>query len=246
MKKIINSVRRFFNKIFKNVPPVLPNPPLPPIEVGVVAHRLNDADVLALRYMGVRHLRLSLYGNLDGEVWIDRAIAEGFSALVVSYRDVSDRAADRVRWPSVMWQYGNEPDMTKITPLQMAQYSTGGEVSPGLRTDTPPDWMSAYKSYADPNQIFAIHIYGDELTLATERRLDAIKTISGKRWVTEIGRINGPTDDFVRAINLMRQSGIERVYVYALWSPDTGYTLTDAQKLAIQAMVYENNNLLRE
>ena len=243
MTKIFNVIKRVFNRLFKKssrLPIMQPEVPLPPIEVGVVVHRLNDDDVVALRSMGVQHLRLSLYGDLDGEKWIDRAITEGFSALVVSYRDISDRAADRVRWPSVIWQYGNEPDMTKIGPLQMAQFSAGGEVSPGLRTDTPPEWMVAYKTYSDPNQIFAIHIYGDQLTLATERRLDAIKTISGKRWVTEIGRINGPTDDFRQAINLMRQSEIERVYVYALWSPDTGYTLTDTQKMAVQSIIREN------
>ena len=51
--------------------------------VGIVCHRLNNADVSALRAMGVRHVRLSLYENSAGAEWIDRALTEGFDVLEV-------------------------------------------------------------------------------------------------------------------------------------------------------------------
>jgi hypothetical protein len=46
----------------------------PRMVVGVVCHLLRPEDIAALREVGVRHVRLSLYGDDYGSQWIDAAL----------------------------------------------------------------------------------------------------------------------------------------------------------------------------
>ena len=206
--------------------------PVPRMEVGMNVHRLLDEDVALLRQMGVKHLRISLYVDGDGSQWIDRAMAEGFAVLVCSYRSVLIRAVDRERWPSAVWQYGNEPDV----PLHVSWVvglAAGGEVSCGFRNETTAADLHAYAQAADPLQIIATHIYGDSLVDAVTNRLVTVTSLTRRVWVTEIGKVGGDAYDLYDALTLLQTAGIERTYVYALWSPDDGYTLTPGQRQAI-------------
>lgn len=201
----------------------------PRMIVGVVCHLLRPEDRAALREMGVRHVRLSLYGDLTGADWIDAALEDGLDVLAVSYREPAMWHADRQRWPSVSWQYGNEPanlDATEPTP---------GLVSPGIRTDTPPDAIRRYAARMPAAQTLAIHSYGQPLTLAAERRLAAVQGIDRPLWVTETGQIGGTERELLDTLRLLDRAGVQRTYAYALFSPDTGYTFTAGQRAAITA-----------
>lgn len=209
-----------------------PAPSVPRMAVGVNVHRLLKEDMALLRQMGVKHLRISLYADGDGSQWIDRAVAEGFAVLVCSYRYNFYRDADRTRWPSVTWQHFNEPDVPLIVPSVVA-IAAGGEVSPGFRNDTPASDLQAYAKAADPAQIIATHIYGDSLVDAVKNRLVTVTSLNRRIWVTEIGKVGGDAYDLYDALTLLQTAGIERTYVYALWSPDDGYTLTPGQRQAI-------------
>ncbi len=200
----------------------------PRMIVGVVCHRLLPEDLSTLREMGVRHVRLSLYPNLDGAQWIDAAIADGLDVLVVSYREDIDWTWDRQRWPGVSWQYGNEPDDLDYTP------STPGVWSPGIRNDTPADELSRYAARMPVGQALAFHSYGQPLTLAAQRRLEAVQGTGRALWCTETGQRDGTEQELRDTLRLLERGGVERTYVYALWSPDDGFTMTAGQRSAIK------------
>ena len=206
--------------------------PVPRMAVGVNVHRLLDEDVALLRQMGVKHLRISLYADGDGLQWIDRAVAERFNVLVCSYRDTTHRRYDQAFRPIVTWQYGNEP----LVPLNVPDVvgsAFGGEVSCGFRNETTASDLQAYANAADASQIIATHIYGDSLADAATNRLVTVTSLDRRVWVTEIGKVGGDAYDLYDALALLQTAGIERTYVYALWSPDDGYTLTPGQRQAI-------------
>lgn len=206
--------------------------PVPRMAIGVNVHRLLDEDVALLRQMGVKLLRISLYADGDGALLIHVALSEGFDVLVCSYRNKSDRQNDRLVWPSVTWQYGNEPFVPLYVPSVVDQ-AAGGEVSCGFRNDTPASDLRAYAQAADHSQIIATHIYGDVLVDAVTNRLVTVTSLNRRVWVTEIGKVGGDAYDLYDALTLLQTAGIERTYVYSLWSPDDGYTLTPAQRQAI-------------
>ena len=124
-----------------------PTPPPHRPLVGLVCHRLNDMDVQALRAMRVTFVRLSLYANGDGAQWIDRARAEGFDVLVVSYRTSENRRTDRIRWPGVKWQYGNEPDWPHVAPTTAA---VAARLTDVVLLPTPPFWLTTASTRAGP------------------------------------------------------------------------------------------------
>jgi hypothetical protein len=202
----------------------------PRMVVGVVCHLLRPEDIAALREMGVRHVRLSLYGDDYGSQWIDAALVEGWDVLAVSYRDPAVWESDRQRWPAVSWQYGNEPENLDATP------PTPGRCCPGMRTDSPPDAMRRYADRMPPGQIFCFHSYGQPLTLAAERRLEAIRGIPRTIWCTETGQIGGTEQELRDTLRILDRAGVERTYCYALFS-DHGYTMTPGQRAAIRAWI---------
>ena len=179
--------------------------------------------------MGVRHVRLSLYPNLDGAQWIDAAVAAGLDVLVVSYREAIDWAADRQRWPGVWWQYGNEPADLDATP------TTLGVCSPGIRNDTPADAIVRYAQRMPAGQKLAFHAYGQPLTLAAQRRLEAVQGTGRALWCTETGQRDGREQEMRDTLRLLERGGVERTYVYALWSPDDAFTMTVGQRAAVRA-----------
>jgi hypothetical protein len=205
-----------------------PTPSVRPV-VGVVCHRLIDEDVAALRAMGVRHVRLSLYPDGDGSQWIDRALSEGFDVLVVSYRAPLDHAVDVGRWPTVAWQIGNEPDYNTLSAAQVAIASRAGQVSPGLAHGTPLAWITQYNAAKPPAQTLALHVYGDDLA-------DAVRGMpTVPCWYTELGHVNAAQlDAGLRAIDGNR---VARAYVYALWSEADGYTLSPAHRQVIRHFI---------
>lgn len=209
--------------------------PAPRMVVGVNVHRLTLDDVALLKRMGVRHLRISLYANGDGWEWIDRAILAGFEVLVCSYRDERDRGFDRMRCFKAVFQYGNEPETKTFYAAREVALATGGEVSPGFRNETPASALAEYSALASRDQILAIHVYGDSLPDAATNRLAAVKGLNRRVWVTEIGKVGGDDFDLAVALGRLQAAGVERTYVYALWSPDDGYTLTPGQQVTITA-----------
>lgn len=201
----------------------------PRMIVGCVCHRLLPEDLAALRELGVRHVRLSLYPNLDGAQWIDAAVAAGLDVLAVSYRNAIDWPADRQRWPGVSWQYGNEPADLDTTP------TTPGIYSPGIRNDTPADAIIRYAQRMPAWQKLAFHAYGQPLTLAAERRLEAVQGTGRALWCTETGQRDGTEQELRDTLRVLERGGVERTYVYALWSPDDGFTMTAGQRAAVRA-----------
>ena len=201
----------------------------PRMVVGVVCHRLLPEDLAALRELGVRHVRLSLYPDADGAQWIDAAVAAGLDVLIVSYREAIDWEADRQRWPSVSWQYGNEPDDLDTTP------STPGICSPGIRNDTPADDIHRYAARMRPRLVLAFHSYGQPLTLAAERRLEAVQGTGRALWCTETGQRDGTERELRVTLRVLERGGVERTYIYALWSPDDGFTMSAGQRAAVRA-----------
>ncbi len=91
-----------------------------------------------------------------------------------------------------------------------------------------------YSALASRDQILAIHGYGDSLPDAATNRLAAVKGLNRRVWVTEIGKVGGDDFDLAVALGRLQAAGVERTYVYALWSPDDGYTLTPGQHEAIR------------
>lgn len=192
--------------------------------IGLVCHRLDDADVAALATMGIRHVRLSLYAHFEGADVIDRAIRCGYDILVVTYRSAIDRPMDAARWPSVRWQVGNEPHWNIVLP---ASAVNEGAVSCGLASGTPEWWIGAFALAMPPNQILALHAYGFPLADAVKTTLARIP--AGRAcWLTEIG-CHGDAE-LLDAIQAIDGAKVERVYIYALWSESDGYTLTSEQQ----------------
>jgi hypothetical protein len=209
---------------------------LPPrrVMIGVVCHRMLDADVQALRGMGVRAVRLSLYPNGDGAAWIDRAIQEGFDVTIVTYRDAAARAGDKARWPSAHWQVGNEPAWPQVSPQSVAQGAAWGDVSPGLAHGTPLAWVQQYSQAAPPFQVLALHAYGEPLLLAVQETA-ALAPSTRRLWLTEIG--SKDPNQLAGALRVLDGNRVERAYVYALYSPADGYTLTPAHQDVIRRYI---------
>jgi hypothetical protein len=223
-KNLLSAIARLFRPT--------PKPPVRRMIVGVNVHVMLPADVAALTDMGVKHLRMSLYPDNDGRQRITAATRAGFEVLVCSYRPGVIHLADRYDNPKVIWQYGNEP----IDMKTAVEESRDGEVSPGFANDTTAAEMAEYCARLDvPSQILAFHVYGDSLPDAVRNRLAAVQRLNRRLWVTEIGQINGGADELTEAFTILDAAGVERCYVYALWSPDDDYTLTPQQRTAITA-----------
>jgi hypothetical protein len=228
-KNLLSALSRLFRPTPKAS---TPKAPVRRMIVGVNVHVVSPADVAALTDMGVKHLRMSLYPDNDGRQRIEAATRAGFEVLVCSYRKRDDHPADRMAFQTAIWQYGNEPFDMK----EAAEEGRGGDVSPGFANDTTAAEMAEYCARLDePFQILAFHIYGDLLRDAAWNRLSDVLGLNRRLWVTEIGQINGGADDLTEAFTILDAAGVERCYVYALWSPDDGYTLTPQQRTAITA-----------
>ena len=212
--------------------PVL-SPPVVAVRprIGIVCHRLNDDDVAVLAAMRVRTVRLSLYENVAGAEWLDRAVTEGFDILCATYRSAADRPADAARWPTVRWQVGNEPDWATIPPASIV---SDGAVSCGLASGTPAAWIEAFANAEPTGQILALHAYGTPLKDAVTT---TISRIPNRRpcWLTEIGCHD--VQELSDALNAIDGAVVDRVYVYALWSESDHYTLTSAQQSVIRQYV---------
>jgi hypothetical protein len=223
-KNLLSAIARLFR--------LTPKAPVRRMIVGVNVHVMSPADVAALTDMGVKHLRMSLYPDNDGRQRIETATRLGFEVLVCSYRKREDLFADGMAFPAAIWQYGNEPIDMRLA----AEEGRGAEVSPGFANDTTAAEMAEYCARFDvPSQILAFHVYGDSLPDAVRNRLAAVQRLNRRLWVTEIGQINGGADDLTEAFTILDAAGVERCYVYALWSPDDEYTLTPPQRTAITA-----------
>lgn len=201
----------------------------PRMTVGVVCHRLLPEDLAALRELGVRHVRLSLYPDSDGGEWVQAAVDAGLVPLVVSYRDRLYWDADAAVWPMAEWQYGNEPADLNTTP------STPGICSPGVRNDTPAADIRRYAQRMPAGQALAFHAYGQPLTLAAERRLEAVQGTGRALWCTETGQRDGTERELRDTLRVLERGGVERTYIYALWSPDDGFTMSAGQRAAVRA-----------
>lgn len=213
-----------------------PTPPAPRPAIGIVCHRLIDEDVAALEAMRVRFVRLSLYppnGSADGgAAFIDRAVAEGLDVLAVNYRDDDQRNKDLLRWPSVQWQVGNEPDWMILTAEQAAHEAFAGDVTPGLGHGTPREWMRAYcDAYLPRFAPLAVHIYGEPSSGAVGPSLADAMAARGARdlWVTELGHTGAA--DLRTSLAAFTGTMVRRVYIYALWTEASDpYTITPAER----------------
>lgn len=206
--------------------------PLTKPTVGVVCHRVNEVDIAALRAMGVRHVRLSLYPDGDGAQHIDAALAGGLEVLAVSYRAPEYRAHDALRWPMVLWQVGNEPNWPTVTPQQAAERTWGGDVSSGIAHGTPTAWIVEFARLCSSLRL-ACHIYGQPLSAAVAPTLAQFPWAG--TWVTEIG--DKSAGELEKALRLIDGAKYPRVYVYALWSEGDGYTLTPAHQQVIRGFI---------
>lgn len=221
---------RWLCRLFRRPRVTRPVVPVVPV-VGVVCHRLEDRDVAALRAMGVMHVRLSLYPDGDGAQWIDRAVAEGFDVLAVTYRP-AQLAEDRQRWPGVRWQAGNEPDWHALGPAQVAAVGAVGDVTPGLAHGTPREWIQAYRRMLPPGQVLALHAYGDDLTVVLA---ELAASAAPPCWLTEIGHSDPAR--LLAGLRAIDGTRFARAYVYALYSPIDGYTLGPGHQAAIRGVI---------
>jgi hypothetical protein len=232
MKPIIRWIRAVWHRLFfrNEVSPQPVQPTRTRMTVGIVCHLLRPEDLVALREMGVRHVRLSLYPTGIGSEWFDVAAENNLDVIGVSYRDPSLWEADKQRWPNVHWQYGNEIEHLAVEP------TTPGALCPGIRTDTNRDAIEKYVERMPTGQILAFHSYGQPLTLAATRRLQAVSGFDRTLWCTETGQMGGTQQELHDTLKILEDAGVERTYVYALYS-DIGYTITPAQRVAIKSWI---------
>ena len=100
---------------------------------------------------------------------------------------------------------------------------------------TPATWIAAYAHASSVTQVLALHVYGTPLSYAITDTYN--KRVVGRRlWFTEIG-CAGDAPQLLQALYAVNWGGVERVYVYALWSPDDGYTLTTDQQSVIRSFL---------
>lgn len=201
--------------------------------VGVCTHRVNAEDVATLRAMGIGHIRQAIYADFDGAQHVQAALDAGLRVLVVSYRRPEDRAPDRVRFPTVEWQYFNEPYCKGMSPIQAAVVTKGGDVTCGIDHGTPQGWLDTFLLATEPQRV-AFHIYGQPLSAAVAPTLAQFSAAIGP-WITEIGDLSA--DEVDKALRLIDGAKYPRVYVYALWSPDDGFTLTGAHRDVIRRFI---------
>lgn len=222
--------------LFRKRPMTAPPIPTPSMQrplVGVCTHRVNADDIAALRAMGVTHIRQALYADNDGAQHIQAALDAGLDVIVVSYRRPEDRAADRARFPDVTWQYFNEPDWSLLSPVQAGAMTHGGDVTSGLAHGTPQAWVDTFILATEPQRI-AFHIYGVPLSAAVTPTLAQFANTIGP-FITEIGDLSA--SEVEKALRAIDGAKYPRVYVYALFSPDDGFTLTDAHKAVITKFI---------
>ena len=198
--------------------------------IGLVCHRVNYDDIISIKKLGVKHLRLSLYPNNDGEVSINTALANGYDLLVVTYRSLSDIIQDKIRWPEVKWQIGNENNLLE---------PTDGYISTGVASGTSQDWINKFSDLMPPNQILALHAYGVPLVTAVSETISR-KPKSKRLWLTEIG-VKNDARQLQIALENIDSKLVERVYIYALWSDSDGYTLSDEQRIVISKFISKHS-----
>jgi len=216
------------------VPPKIIKP-----EIGIVCQGiLNQADINSLKYMGVNKVRLGLYGDLTGADSIEFAFSNGLDILVTSYRDVLDRANDRLKWPFVRWQYLNEPNPSLKSPLDASLDSMSSDVSPGMGHGTSTTWMIDFFNLLIPQTApAAYHCYGDILSGAIVSTYNQALASHNIRdiWFTEIGTLVD-ANDLEAALNKFNNTIVKRVYIYALNAVD-GYGLTQAMMDVIKKYI---------
>lgn len=203
--------------------------------VGVVCHRFDDTDIKMLQEMEVKHVRLSIYESGLGYDDVATAVNEGFDVVAVTYRNDKYFASDKQTLPEVKWQRGNEPDSVALAAEWVVKDTALGDVSCGLAHGTSRRWMASFAQGLPPTMPLALHCYGLPLVDAILPTLtDGIVTKDGRPlWFTEIGDKAMKTT-LAESLRIFDNTPIERVYVYALWSPNDGYTLTNAQRWIIK------------
>lgn len=181
--------------------------------------------------MGVRHIRTSLYADGDGSQWIDAALSAGLEVLCVTYRSAEDRVLDAGCWPTVLWQIGNEPDPLTVSPVQAAALTKGGAIACGIGHGTPQAWIDTFL-IAIGNQRPAFHIYGQPLSGTMQ---ETMAQFPPSAWITEIG--DKDANELAKSLRMIDGKKFPRVYVYDLYSPDDGMTLTPAHQQVLTQFI---------
>lgn len=212
-------------------------------EVGVTVHAIDDVTLSALRDLGIRHVRTTLYAGSEGLYHQSgdaalRALASEFDVLVVLRGNPSvDAVRSAVaRFPGVTgWQVGNEPDVDGAHsdrfagPAEYVAYLSsvapllpGTVVCAGLTGDA---WAAELEDA--PCGVLAAHAYGYPVEVQFR---DRAKALTGRRpvWATEFGlepavvpgvtnweRVQAEEVGAVLALN-DAESLYERAYLYVL------------------------------
>lgn len=211
-------------------------PPLPAI--GAVVHATTPAQAAALDTMHIPLARIGYYGDTAAlGVELRALAAQHIAPLVVAY-------APPIPALAVTWQLGNEPtDLVGAARAFHAAYAARGQfilVPPGVAHGVNVDTLrAAIAAGLGDAGVLCMHAYGTPLAAAVTETIATARAAgwTGRIWLTEIGAIMGSTQSQQLADAIQAARGIERVYVYALWSPDDSYTLTpDARTLITQLL----------
>ena len=212
--------------------------------VGIVCHLFTQTDATALMAMGAKRVRLSWYSDADnGNLDVQLRIAQvaGLAAIVVAQGTMTPSFAQVVGRRATV-QVGNEPvDLIGYGPVlrnAILQYGQQLTLYPaGLGNDvTVAQLRDALAAGLGGCGTLCLHAYGTPLVNAVRDRLQmaAAAGWSGPIVLTEIGTQN-PTD-LLPALQAVPAT--VPVYVYALYSPDDGYSLTAAERHTITSFTH--------
>lgn len=232
---MIAAIVNFFRRLFG----LTPKPPAVPTLFGMNAHEATDMDVQRLIAISSEssmcRTRTTDYGDEASLARLRRFGDNLLPTLVVlpmtfSLRYVSTAGTDV--------QIGNEPD---ANGMQAEQYGAGFRrirnstafasgikvVTAGFSNNATQDYITrALLAGAEDADAVCFHVYGDDLPLAMDNRLAAMRAAmkaagcTKPLWITEIGfPANDPSRQAAQLKWLLGAApayGIERLYIYAL------------------------------
>ena len=234
----------------------------PHIPLGVVAHRLDSAEVSELRELGVKYVRITFYASFDrsGQLaHLSQSLAAldavGIAPLIVvhdfaSADQVAPTMADLTeRFPDRQWQVGNEWDFTpehfastgtayaQLMQEVLTKAPRGRYVGLGLAGGDLPRWerwFASYRAAGGPRlDAYAIQVYGDvQAQVAEAKRLAGDTPL----WVTEVGGL--PNASGLPETQAATFSTADRIYGYCLTAGD-GYGWVEGDRMHTRKTVFQ-------
>lgn len=216
-----------------------------PVLYGINTHLSTPADLTAIRALNMSYLRTTDYGDTASAERITTLRATGAEVLVVIKTDIPP-----ITDTQIVWQYKNEPDMDGIAPdqygadfrafyaTQKALYPTQRIITAGFSNTASVAYITqALKAGAGDADAIGFHAYGTPMSLAITNAVLKLQSAlqaancSKPLWLTEYGSnladLNAQADDIKSGLIMISTQPIVRSYLYAVYSPDDGYGITD-------------------